>query len=141
MRDNDRVSWRVLAQYPDYEASTQGQIRRIRDGKILRPVKGRGWVQSVVFPEPHVLRSLHRLIAVTYLGPCPERYQVKFRDGNQWNCAAGNLFYAPPTRSTTRSTKGGLQKQHGQRVTLSIWDAIMPHTERLMKKILLEEKE
>ena len=104
---------------------------------MLTPSKGQGWVRQVVFYEYHCSRSLHRLIAVTYLGPCPARYQVKFRDGNQRNCAAENLSYESLTtrRSTTRSTKGGLQKQHGQRVTLSIWDAIAPYTERLIKKI------
>lgn len=130
--------WRALPGYIGFEASTLAHVRRTKDQKILIPTRGRGWVRRIVFAEYHCSRSLHRLIANTFLGPCPKGRIVTFKDNDRLNCQSENLSYASPEpyrRSASRSTKGGLQKKHGQQVTEDIWHDHLPETERILKHI------
>ena len=134
--------WRALEQYAGFEASTRARIRRVKDGKILTPTKGAGWVRQIVFREYHCSRSLHWLIASTFLGPCPPGHKVHFQDGNKLNCTAENLSYSPPAaprRSTTPTTKAGLTKTGGaqtvQQHADTIWQTIAPETERLVRRL------
>ena len=134
--------WRAIAQYPGFEASTWARIRRTRDGKILTPTKGRGWVRQIVFREYKCSRSLHRLIATSYLGLCAKGHTVHFKDGNKLNCVPDNLSYGPPAtprRSTTPTTKAGTTKagvahtvqQHAD----TIWQSIAPETEHMLRSL------
>ena len=131
--------WEKIPPYPEFEASTQARIRRITDGKILKASRGKGWVRQVTLTG-YGVRSLHLLIGLTFLGPCPTPgYKIRFHDGNPHNCAPSNLFYGPEIRGGDRhgtvTTKGGAEKIPYQHAIEQTWKDIMPMTEKLISSL------
>ena len=95
------VQW---AQIPDcagnYEASSEGDIRRVSTGRILKPrrshVDDLGYVYVVLYENgvPHY-RYIHQLVARVFIGPCPDGYEVNHRDARPSNNRLANLEYIP----------------------------------------------
>jgi hypothetical protein len=109
-----------------YEVSTLGRIKRLRGGrgakkgKLLKPVMtysekdrngnprqyakvaisfGGGWVKHVM---------LHRLVAETFIGPCPKGWCVNHRDGDKLNNALSNLEYVTNKGNAEHASLMGL---------------------------------
>ena len=92
-----------------WEASTEGQIRsvprrRTKGGILKQRVNKRGYLSLVLGRETC---EVHRLIALTFLGPRPEGQEVRHVDGDTLNCRASNLAYG------TRSENGRDKRSHG----------------------------
>lgn len=103
--------WKDIPGYEGrYQASTDGRIRsvdhrvrvvahgteatRLVRGRVLRPGKycKAGHVSVVLgHGEPGV--PVHQLIALTFLGPAPDKCEVCHNDGNPGNNALRNLRY------------------------------------------------
>lgn len=47
-------------------------------------------------PQGQTSFLVHRLIALTFLGPRPEGYEINHKDTHKWNNAANNLEYLLP---------------------------------------------
>jgi hypothetical protein len=111
---NQPETWLAIPGYEGiYEASTEGRIRSLdrlvehglRNAK--RKVKGRvlkanpgnhGYPAVNLYKEGTAkFICVHRLIMLTFVGPCPEGLEVAHSDGNRLNARIGNLRYA--TRS------------------------------------------
>lgn len=99
--------WRGIEGFPDYQASSEGQIRNLRTGRVLTP----SWVQgSKVVPVRRDNRPqnkyVHRLVAMAFIRPDIEGLVVKFVNGNKDDCSIRNLrvtdFRAPKPRSSGR---------------------------------------
>ena len=131
MRKDKTEQWRPVLSCQGYEVSSLARVRRISDGKLFTGTKGKGWVRQVVFREYCRTISLHCLVALMFIGPCPTNHRVQFRDGDRSNCAADNLFYAliPSHRADTPTTKGGTQTRR-QATIAEIWMEITPAAER-----------
>jgi hypothetical protein len=89
-----------------YEASNLGNIRRI--GK-LKPLKQnldsrRNYLQVGLSKngKPKTL-GVHKLIAMTFIGPCPDGEEVRHNNGIKTDNSAGNLSYG--TRSQNEYDK------------------------------------
>jgi hypothetical protein len=101
--------WAEIPGYPEYQASTEGRIRRIvppKDGRPLKPwlkhcIGSSGYSQVNLFSSERGKRSkdVHRLVALTFLGPCPDGMEVGHRDNNRQNCAVSNLIYCTPKQN------------------------------------------
>lgn len=106
-----------------YEASDQGRVRsvdrilRLRNGqqrrykgRVLRicPRAGNAY-RSVGLSSPNgdVKYEVHRLIILTFEGPCPLGMEVRHLDGNADNSALANLAYG------TRGENGRDKREHG----------------------------
>lgn len=103
--------WKDIPGYEGrYQASTDGQIRsvdryvrlvahgketkRLAKGKVLRPAPyEKGGHLSVVLGHKTNGSPVHRLIALTFIGPCPDGCEVCHNDGNPKNNAVENLRY------------------------------------------------
>lgn len=95
--------WRQLSEFPDYEISEAGVVRRLTDshcakrGRVLRPKTDR-YGYLVVRPfyngeGRHV--PVHRLVAVTFLGDPPTaQHQVAHFDGDHQHNHWSNLRWA-----------------------------------------------
>jgi len=95
------MTWKVYDLYPDYEVSDEGQVRRIRDGKILKqyPQKS-GYV--VVFLDRGCGNTpipVHRIVADVFLERLPHHDRIDhintIRSDNRavnlrWTDAKGN---------------------------------------------------
>ncbi len=91
------MEWRDIPGFEGYyQASSEGQIRRTDTGLILVPVKhSRGYfhVSLSIGSRTTVKKYLvHRLVAITYLGPPPiDAAVVNHLDGDKRHNAAVNL--------------------------------------------------
>lgn len=100
-----------------YEASTGGEVRR--HGKIaaLTPTPNRdsGYLYvSIRDAGKSRKRRLHCLIALAFLGPCPDGHQVNHIDGNKANCRPDNLEYMTGPQNMRHAKETGLMP-HGER--------------------------
>lgn len=97
---DDLEIWLPIAGYEGlYEISALGRIRslarRTTRGGILKASPGWAGYLKVSLSKPGVIRSyhVHRLVAATFLGPCPEGQQVRHLDGDPLNNTLTNLRY------------------------------------------------
>lgn len=91
--------WMPVRENPDYyEISSHGRLRLIKPlggrepGHIFAPRKSGkylGWVLISAQNKAH--RTVHRLVADAFLGPIPNKMQVRHKDGNRWNNHLSNL--------------------------------------------------
>lgn len=117
MEESTDEQWRAIPGYEGrYEASTWGRIRSASRrqgsrGGILSPGKGKAGYLSVNIyaggnSKPRMM-LVHRLIALAFLGPCPEGQQVRHRDGNPLNPVLTNLRYGTKAENTFDSIGHG----------------------------------
>ena len=101
--------WRQIPNFPDYEASTEGQIRSLErtitqsngslrtfPSKVLKPGKNtRGYlIVTLIAPDrSRNTRSVHRLMLETFVGPRPEDLECRHLDGNHQNNTLVNLCW------------------------------------------------
>lgn len=103
---HDSAEWRVIPGWPDYQASSDGQIRR-----HTRPTRGvgtrkslpylmaqqmdrRGYMRAAVRDANGKKRpvQVHRLVALAFLGQPPEgMHEVAHNDGVRNNNSVSNL--------------------------------------------------
>lgn len=85
-----------------YEASTHGRLRwvgpvigRAYPGKVIAGHANQdGYRQLRPYPRPNRRPvRVHQLIALAFLGPCPDGCEVNHIDGNRENNAPWNLEY------------------------------------------------
>lgn len=115
--------WRAVPSLPDYQVSTLGRVRRAisrtcgKEGKILKPAIRNGYPAIDVYDaatKTKRLRSVHRLIAETFIGPADGR-EVNHIDGVRTNNALSNLEYTDRSGNALHSYQTGLQNAVGER--------------------------
>lgn len=86
--------WREIPGTP-YEASSAGEIRNAKTGKVLRQhLHKSGYMQVQIFPDRGKAKTclVHRLVASAFISAQPpDRPEVAHNDGNRTNNAAKNL--------------------------------------------------
>lgn len=90
------LEWRVIPGFKDYEINNYGDIISYKRGvaKYLStfPVAG-GRYLGVHLGSQHCLFYIHQLVALTFIGTCPEDMEVAHKDGNNFNNHVSNLEY------------------------------------------------
>lgn len=117
------------------EASSYGRVRKtsyvIRAGRgsghlkhmAGRVVSPRGhpwgyeWVEFMVNGQRHA-EFVHRLVAATFIGPCPPGYYVLHGDNNPANNRVENLRYGTPSENCADKLIHGTQP-HGEAIPWS----------------------
>lgn len=98
---SDSLPGEVWKQYPGahgYYASSMGRFVSIKKGTV-RIVKGSrdkdGYLRSRICTNSgkKKLEYLHRIIAITFIGPVPNKMQVCHNDGSKDNNKVENLRY------------------------------------------------
>jgi hypothetical protein len=103
-REHIPYQWKVIPNFSKYEVSTTGEVRRAVDmyklnnvllpkGVLLKPQKKR-YIQYALVSDSgkKYWKTVHSLVAITYLGECPKRgYVVAHLDGNGYNNDVNNL--------------------------------------------------
>lgn len=99
--------WRPAAGFPDYEVSSHGRVRgidrrvpwrgtlRLIEGRVLKTRLKDGYVH-VGLRVNHSATSnirIHRLVAATFIGPCPEGMEVLHINGVRDDNRIENLRY------------------------------------------------
>ena len=110
--------WKDIPGYEGrYQASTAGRIRsldreligrnhytgkpfvRTMHGRVLRPGPSRTGHLSVVLGHGAHGSQVHQLVALTFIGPCPEGKEVLHNDGDPKNNSIDNLRYGTRTEN------------------------------------------
>lgn len=89
--------WKEVPDFPMYEASTLGKVRSLRKSEphILSPGTSQRHRKTVILynKKGRFGFSLHRIIALTFLGPCPNGLQVCHNNGDYLDNKLSNLRY------------------------------------------------
>ena len=103
--------WLPIPSFPEYEASDQGRIRRMAKGRgsrsgLIRRVHRQNagylkvdlYINNLAHPK-----LVHRLIAETFLGPCPPGQEVNHRNLDKTCNEASNLEYVSRSENLIHS--------------------------------------
>lgn len=130
---NREPPWKPIPGYTAYDASEDGKVRRAADRFELTPSKSRlredgacYFTVSVVCPDGK-RRNLyiHRLIALTFLGPWPDGAVVAHKDDNPANNHVSNLYYATPQTNAADAKRNGVRDRERRQQLLAQRNADM----------------
>ena len=96
--------WRVVTQYPNYEVSNLGRVRRTTYLRSQRSQEGYAAVQ--IYDRNHgVQRKIHRLVAEAgFIGPKPSGvHEVNHKDMDRMNPCASNLEWCTRLENSRHS--------------------------------------
>ena len=105
------VDWRSVEGFPAYEVSSDGLVRNVDTGLVLKPEAGHlGHLRVTLYSERGPQRHLvHRLVLLHFVGPAPsEEHECAHWDGVPTNNRVGNLRWA--TRKENMEDK----RRHGR---------------------------
>lgn len=120
-----REAWRpVVGHEKTYSVSSLGRVRRdapahgARPGRVLTAWAGRGGRKMVTLSTGNVrsAHSVHRLVALAFLGPCPDGVEVNHIDGDPTNNVVPNLEYVTRAENMAHAAQLGLTaagERHG----------------------------
>lgn len=100
-----------------YKVGQSGQVLGLH-GQLLKPVaRGTGYLCVSLAGNRTV--DIHRMVAETHLGPCPENFQVNHKDGDKTNNHVLNLEYVTHQQNMDHAKDTGLLRarqgsQHGR---------------------------
>ena len=120
--------WKAIPGFPGYEASTHGRIRSYWRRVGLGPGNGSKFMvvsqpQTILKPTINRLGylvvhpkredgdrhniSVHKLILITFIGPCPPDLECRHGDGVRANCFLDNLQWDTPQNNQFDRKKHG----------------------------------
>lgn len=103
--------WKTIPSWPGYQASTSGQIRSHRTGKLLSQStkKGKHPYQRVHISQDGKAKYVlvHRLVLETFVGPCPGGHQALHLDDNPRNNRLDNLRWGTPKENHSTINRKG----------------------------------
>lgn len=107
-----------------YEVSTLGSVRSLdrvdsdkngrfvrRKGVLLRPAPSKSGHLSVVLGRKNGSISVHKLVAMTFLGPVPNGNEVLHSDHNPANNTLSNLRYGTRSENLKDDYESGVLRQ------------------------------
>jgi len=110
--------WRAIEDFPDYEVSDQGRVRRATPGG------NNTWVGRILTPSmggnsgyPHVQlhrngrqhgHTVHSLVATAFIGPRPPGHQINHKNGIKTDNCVENLEYVTPQENVDHAVSLGL---------------------------------
>jgi len=92
---NENEIWKPISNYPQYWISTLGRIRNNKFNRILKPYKAtNGYLQVTLSNNSHAKsKCIHQLMALTFLGLKPQKFEINHIDGMKENNKLSNLEY------------------------------------------------
>lgn len=104
--------WRSVAEWPEYEVSNLGRVRRVETGRVRSPIlmKSTGYlVVSMSRPGgDRKLAAIHRLVAFAFLGhPPAEGMQVNHKDSDRANPSLENLEWVTVSQNISHGYTHG----------------------------------
>lgn len=111
--------WKSVVDWPEYEVSNFGSVRRAVAisgsfvGKVLKQhFDQKGYLIVRLCREGSgKWKRVHILVALAFIGPCPEGHEVNHKDGVKTNCHHSNLEYLTPKKNIEHAYKTGLHKR------------------------------
>lgn len=82
--------WKTIQKEPNYEISSEGEVRNKVTGKIKSQRLGRGYRRVTLYPSG-ITYTIHRLVALAFLENPKNLPSVNHKDGNKENNNVSNL--------------------------------------------------
>jgi len=105
------MSWAICPNYPSYEVSSEGMVRRASTGHVLafNIKKGGHPYHRVKLSESGKARLVlvHRLVLEAFVGPCPEGCQTLHSDDDPSNNRLENLSWGTAKENHKTINKHG----------------------------------
>lgn len=111
--------WKVIEEYPDYEVSNQGRVRRLRGQKgahLMKAMKNdRGYpqVRLTMLPK-RATADIHRLVGKAFVANTLNKACINHIDCNPQNNFAENLEWCTQAENIAHSRKLGRYPNHWQ---------------------------
>ena len=92
--------WRTIKEFPLFEVSNLGRVRRIKTGRLLkaRMDKGKGagsYIVRICLENKQYYRSVAKLVAEAFIGEMPNPNSiVMYKDHDRSNFNIENLYWA-----------------------------------------------
>lgn len=111
--------WRDVVGYEGiYSVSNLGRLRRdaggvgAKAGRILRTSPdSRGYLSTMLYLKGKgKSRAVHKLVAMAFLGECPEGFQVNHKEQPKTNNRVSNLEYLTQMENMQHAKENGLLK-------------------------------
>lgn len=101
--------WRPIPALPNYEASSEGNIKHIRSQRPRKPYRGeKGYLAITAWANGrHWVYSVHVLVASAFHGPRPEGQEVRHLDGDPGNDRPTNLKYGTKVENAADRERHG----------------------------------
>jgi hypothetical protein len=105
------VKWKVVAEHPNYEVSSMGEVRNRITGLVLKPYSDNRGYLKVKLDGQHC--RLHILVAKAFVeNPDPENCTiVNHKKGKKTDCRASQLEWVTPSENTKHAWDYGLIKR------------------------------
>lgn len=104
------VEWRQIKEFPDYEVSDGGRVRRRATGRVLRSQSyGGTWCVSLNHPY-HTVKSLPRLVWEAFVGSVGKGHKLVHKNGVAHDCRLENLEKRPVFFSKKRAAHRGRER-------------------------------
>lgn len=101
-------TWATIAEFPSYQVSTFGRVRNAQ-GRVLAPCKlkvsGHCYI-TFRLNGKNVVRYIHRLVLLTFVGKPRRGEETLMIDGNPDNCRLDNLEWAKRTDKPRPNERG-----------------------------------
>lgn len=94
-----------IPDYPRYRISNLGSVYSITSNKIISPGDINGYKFVVLYNEIGCKNFLvHRLVLLTFVGPCPNNYNGSHVDGDRSNNKLSNLLWESRSSNECRKS-------------------------------------
>ena len=97
------MKWLPITEFPNYEISDAGIVRRIDTQKVIaqNTKRGKHPYKRVHLSHEGVSKYVlvHRLVLLAFVGPCPEGMQTLHKDDDPSNNNLSNLEWGTPKRN------------------------------------------
>ena len=112
------AEWKTIEEFPNYEISTTGEIRHIGSAKLRKISNGARGYPVVSFKKDgrSYLRTVHILMARTFISNPLNKPQVNHIDGNKLNYSLSNLEWCTARENVIHARRNGLQNSDGDKM-------------------------
>ena len=100
--------WKTIEDHPNYEVSSDGDVKNSKTGKILKPVATyNGYLRVTLNGR---LCRIHRLVADAFLVKGDGYTQINHKDGDKRNNRVDNLEWCTPSENIKHAHRMGLKR-------------------------------
>ncbi|MEP7309163.1 MAG: HNH endonuclease signature motif containing protein [Acidobacteriota bacterium] len=111
----DAEEWRVVPNFPKYEASSIGRVRsnavngknRVLKAALCGKGPAKYWYVSLSGDHRPFTRVVHQLVLEAFVGPRPKDAVSRHLDGYRLNCRLSNLTWGTPKENMADRRKHG----------------------------------